>query len=269
MYLPPFPKRREIETKKNKSCPKERNLIYKIKPLDANTVCEIKISKKIKEIDDYFVFFDPIVEWKKMTTSEWILLTYTDTSDYQTLDCFFSRNWREKETIKKMMETFETLDTALQKLNEKEIACSYLAPMMNTQGQVILTDFSRSFFWKEEKDNSFKGMPLELFVLNWMKQRGIISLSKANAEEIVNQFLSMERNVIEAEIIPWVLSLVNQPNLDLLQYAKTWNHFTLCQFYLCLFEKAREKIPLLEEWKKGLQQGCHRNPIKRTRFYFL
>ena len=213
-----------IETQKEtpKKGKKMKNIVKRSNVLSKN---EIRISRIIKKISRFFLYFEPILgsrdfrlaeidderfeKCKIMNEStEYFLFQYENREKSCDFFRFFSNNASKKIKIIKMINSFKNLLNITRVLDERKVVHMNLVPkniFFTRDESPYLTNFDQSFILEKDElerksneevhnynfseYNPYKiHLPLEVHLLCFMNDRKYESLSAANIETVVNDW---------------------------------------------------------------------------------
>jgi hypothetical protein len=279
-----------IETQKE-TPKKDKSMKNIVKSSNILSKNEIRISKIVKKIPRFFLYFEPISgsrdfklaeidderfeKCKIMNEStEYFLFQYENREKSCDFFRFFSNNASKKIKIIKMINSFKNLLNITKLLDEKKIVHMNIVPknIFFTKDECpYLTNFDQSFILEKDElerksneevhkynfseYNPYKiHLPLEAHLLCYMNDRKCDSLSAANIETVVNDWvggvsLSPFGKYISEEFKAAAIfsrnSLINKPKNvimnELLSFAGTWNNYSINIIYLYLLSSLDEQ----------------------------
>jgi len=208
------------ETRENEKKPK--NIVKRSNVLSKN---EIKISRILRRIPRFFLYFDPIISYRDFRLAEiddekfekckmlndsedYFLFQYENREKTRDFWEFFSKNASKKQRILEIIDSFKNLLNIVEILDERKIVHMNIVPSSILFEDTVcpyLTNFEQSFILgKDEferksneevhkiifsKYNPYKiHLPLEAHLLCYMNEKKCDSLSAANIETVINDW---------------------------------------------------------------------------------
>jgi len=271
---------------------KEKTLKSIVKRSNVLSKNEIKISRILRRIPRFFLYFEPIISYRDFRlaeidderfekcdilneSTEYFLFQYENREKTRGFWDFFSKSASKKQQILKILDSFKNLLNIIEILDERKIVHMNLVPNNIFFEDTVfpyLTNFEQGFVLEKDElerksneevnksnfseYNPYKiHLPLEVHLLCYMNEKKCDSLSAANIETVVNDWvggvsLSPFGKYISEEFKAAATfsrrSLINKPKnmieLDILSSAYTWNNYSINIIYLYLLSSLDKQI---------------------------
>lgn len=200
-----------------------------------------------------------------------------------------------KHTI---ISSFKNLLSAVQVLEEECIVFPRLSEdcvcIDKKTGDILLSNLNKSLLMNEERkrflinninstscnqNNYQTGYTVEQYILRYMNENELISLSAGNIDEVVmgwSSSLSIVEPSIKEELKDCFISLINQSRATIfsriLELSNTWTSYGLCVLYFYfiqqLIHENRNDI-FLQRFSRFLRNEIEKNPFQRRGSKYL
>jgi len=241
---------------------------------------EINICEKIKKIPYFFLYFNPIINYKLLQVSNIDALSLENSDalnnnnyvllskksfPYPSFHAFFNGLTQTKEKVARLFHSYTYLLKAIHELNRNSIIYFNITSEkigFNEKKQPILQNFSESFNY-----NGFKGkilpsvysLPLEVHIIAFLQDPDFErkSISHTNIEDICKTFIIKNQALrgFSQEFIKdfykkcvihvLSLSIVNESRekivAHMLNFSNTWDNYSLSALFLPIITKIREE----------------------------
>jgi len=245
---------------------------------------EIQISKVIREIPCFFLNFGPILHYRDFVLAEiddekfekckimnesnntYFLFQYANQEKMQDFWSFFDKSATKKQKILKIILVFKNLLQLLKKLDNRNLVNMNVVPnniLFKEDDTPYLINFDQTLLLEKDQDerksNEMENLlfseynprkihlPLEVHLICYMNSKNLVSLSAANIETVLNDWLgsvslSPFGKYISEELKATTLfsrrGLINKPKYwikqELMKFFSTWNNYSLSILFLHL-----------------------------------
>jgi len=242
---------------------------------------EINICEKIKKIPYFFLYFNPIINYKLLQISN-IDVHSLENSDalnnnnyallskkhlfYPSFSLFFNSLTQTKEKVVRLFDSYTYLLKAIHELNRNEVVYFNITSEkigFNEKKQPILQNFSESFNYNGFKAKilpSVYSLPLEVHIISFLQDPDFErkSISQTNIEDICKNFIIKNQALkgFSQEFIKEFykkcvrhvlsLSIVNEPRekivSHMMNFSNTWDNYSLSALFLPIITKIREEM---------------------------
>ena len=268
----------------------KKNAVRRANLLSIN---EIQISEIIRTIPRFFMNFGPVLQYRDFklaeidnerfekcrvmnaTSSEYFLFQYENREKMRDFWSFFDKSATKKQKIHKIIQSFKNLLQIMEKMSERKLAHMNIVPssiLFKEDETPYLINFDQTLLFKndpnERKSNKEMEthlfseynprkihLPVEVHMICYMNSKNLVSLSAANIETVVNDWvfgvsLSPFGKYITEEFKAAAIfsqrGLINKPKYlikqQLLSFAETWNNYSLSMIFLYLLSSLDDEI---------------------------
>lgn len=255
---------------------------------------EIQISKVIHNIPRFFLNFGPIINYRdfklaeidderfercQVLENEYFLFQYESREKMVDFWSFFDKSSTKKRKILRIIQSFKNLLQIMNKMSERKLIHMNLVPsniLFKEDETPYLMNFDQTLlFQKEEEErksneeieNLFFSeynprkihLPIEVHLLCYMNSKSLVSLSAANIETVVNDWIvgvggvslsPLGKHITEELKDPAAVfsrrGLINKPKYwikqQVLSSASTWNNYSLSMIFLVLLSSLDDEL---------------------------
>jgi len=273
--------------KTEKTRKKRKNAVKRVNLLSRN---EMRISEIITKIPRFFLNFGPILQYRdfklaeidderfekcKVMNNNYFLFQYENREKMRDFWVFFDKPATKKQKIHKIIQSFKNLLQIMNKMNERKLVHMNLVPsniLFKEDETPYLIKFDQTLLFQKEEDERKSNeemetqlfseynprkihWPIEVHLLCFMNARNLVSLSAANIETVVNDWITsvslspLGKYITEEFKAASIFSqrgLINKPKYwikqQLLSFAETWNNYSLSMIFLYLLSSLDPEI---------------------------
>ena len=274
--------------KTEKTRKKRKNAVKRVNLLSRN---EIQISEIITKIPRFFLNFGPILQYRdfklaeidderfercKVMENEYFLFCYENREKMRDFWVFFDKPATKKRKILRIIQSFKNLLQIMNKMNERKLVHMNLVPsniLFKEDETPYLINFDQTLPFQKEEDERKSNeemenllfseynprkihLPIEVHLLCYMNSKNLVSLSAANIDTVVNDWIGgvslspLGKHITEELKDPAAVfsrrGLINKPKYwikqQVLSSAGTWNNYSLSMIFLVLLSSLDDEL---------------------------
>jgi hypothetical protein len=266
---------------------KKKNAVKRANLLSRN---EIQISEIITKIPRFFLNFGPILQYRDFKLAEidderfekcqvmenaYFLFCYENREKMRDFWSFYNKSATKKQKILRIIQSFKNLLQITNKMSERKLAHMNLVPrniLFKEDETPYLINFDQTVLFEKEQGERKSNeeienllfseynprkihLPIEVHLLCYMNSKNLVSLSAANIETVVNDWVGgvslspLGKYITEEFKASAIFSrrgLINKPKYlikqQLLSFASTWNNYSLSIIFLFLLSSLDDEI---------------------------